>query len=72
MDQNTFILLIQRIDSVKEDVDEVKADVKIGFEEVKADIKALLSFKWQLMGGTVVASTIMSILIAFCVHILAK
>jgi hypothetical protein len=61
VDQNTFVLLLQRIDTVKSDLDEVRDDVK-----------ALLRFKWQLMGGSIVASMIMSVFIAYFIQIFSK
>jgi ABC-type antimicrobial peptide transport system permease subunit len=40
--------------------------------EVKKDVKSLLQFKWQLMGGTVVISLIVGVVIQLVIGLVAR
>ena len=46
--------------------------IKNDIHEMKADIKALLQFKWQLMGGTVIVSLIVGLAIQIIIATIGK
>lgn len=49
-------------------VERIETDIA----ELKKDVKALLAFKWQVVGGSVLFSTIFSTLVAVTVAILTS
>jgi hypothetical protein len=46
----------QIIEWIKDDIKEIRDDLK----GVKSDVTKLLQFKWQIIGGTVVVSLILT------------
>lgn len=46
--------------------------IKADLDEVKKDVKSLLQFKWQLMGGTAVVSLVVGILIQLAIAVASK
>lgn len=44
------------------------ADIK----ELKSDVKSLLQFKWQSMGGTIVASAIIGVVVQIAIAVYSK
>lgn len=61
MDETIITLLNDRIS-------EVKADLK----EINNKVDDLLRFKWQIVGGSLVLSTIFSVLTSILVNMLNK
>ncbi len=61
MDQTVIGLLNDRIEDLKDDV-----------TEIKADVKSLLNFKWQIVGGSVVGSVIFSVLVTVIIQFFVK
>lgn len=61
MEQKVLDLVIKRIDDVKSDLDEVRQDVK-----------TLLEFKYQIVGGSVLFSAALSIIITFSIEAFLK
>jgi hypothetical protein len=53
----------QLIDWLKEDLQSVKADVK----EINGKIDEMLEFKWQIVGGSVVISLIVGVVLQFII-----
>ncbi len=49
------------IKEIKQDIREVKAETRDGFDLVNAKVDKLLQFKWQIIGGGVVISAILTI-----------
>ncbi len=39
---------------------------------IKRDIKEMLKFKWQIIGGSVVISTMASVVIQFIIHVVKQ
>ena len=47
------------IEWLKNDIQEVKTDMK----EIRKDVAEMLQFKWQIIGGSVVISAVVGVLI---------
>lgn len=58
----------QVFELLKEKINAVEADVA----EIKADVKEMLAFKWQIIGGSVVVSAIVGVAIQVVISILSK
>jgi len=56
------------IDWLKEDLQSVKADIK----EINGKIDEMLAFKWQIVGGSVVISLIVGIVLQFIIAWVGK
>lgn len=41
-------------------------------KELKGDVKTLLAFKWQIIGGATVISTLVSVLVSLATALLTK
>lgn len=61
MDEQIVELLRDKIDRV---------DAKV--DEVRADVKEMLAFKWQIVGGSLVCSVLASVLIQFLINFWGK
>ena len=55
------------IEWLKDDVEKLDKKVDSGFENLEEKMDALLKFKWQIMGGSVVASTFFGLLIQIAI-----
>jgi hypothetical protein len=47
------------VDMIRHEINSVKTDVK----EIREDVKQLLKFKWQIVGGSMLASLILTVLL---------
>ena len=51
-----------RFEWLKQDLDNFKKDVKEDFAGVNGKLDTLLEFKWKIVGGTVLASLILTVI----------
>lgn len=58
----------QLIEWLKEDIKSVKEDVK----EINAKVDEMLAFKWQIVGGSVVISLIVGVILQFIIAWVGK
>jgi len=58
----------QLIEWLKEDLQSVKSDVK----EINAKVDEMLAFKWEIVGGSVVISLIVGIVLQFIIAWVGK
>lgn len=56
------------LEFIKEDIRELKDDLK----DLKKDVTELLQFKWQIVGGTILGSLIITGIFQFIITILSK
>lgn len=56
------------IEWLKEDLQSVKSDVK----EINAKVDEMLAFKWQIVGGSVVISLIVGVVLQFVIAWVGK
>jgi hypothetical protein len=61
MNDQAFKLLIQRFNQQDKEL-----------RDMKKDIKEMLKFKWQIIGGSVAISTMASIVIQFIMKVVAQ
>lgn len=69
MNDQVFKLLVDKIDKVDRDIENLKT---IELLDLKNDVKEVKQFKWQIMGGTAVVSTIVGIVIQILLVIYGK
>ncbi len=62
MDDQVFQLINEKIDSIEQNMNEKFVDVSEKVEAVAADVSKLLQFKWQIIGGSVVASVFITLI----------
>jgi len=58
----------QLIEWLKEDLQSVKSDVK----EINAKVDEMLAFKWEIVGGSVVISLIVGVVLQFIIAWVGK
>lgn len=58
----------QLIEWLKEDLQSVKSDVK----EINAKVDEMLAFKWQIVGGSVVISLVVGVILQFIIAWVGK
>lgn len=70
---------MQQLDWLKRDIESLKEDVDKKFEgvdtqlaDIRKDVKSILQFKWQITGGTIVASLILGVIIQLAVAIAGR
>lgn len=63
MDQNFIDLLRDNINEVKQDLRLAEQRVGDKVKEVEVKVDKLLEFKWQIIGGSVVMSVIITVMI---------
>ena len=51
------------IDWLKDDFEKFKDEIKEDLNQIQVDVSDIKKFKWQIVGGSVVVSTIVGIII---------
>lgn len=72
MDLENSVETQRLIEWLKKDFDLFKEENREELKEIKADVKSLLQYKWQIMGATAISSGIIGILIQIGVSLFSK
>jgi hypothetical protein len=72
MDEQTTHFLTREIDGLRSEFREFKQDTKDELRDIKGIVTTIAAFKWQIIGGGVVISALLSIAVSVISAIISK
>jgi hypothetical protein len=62
----------QLFEFLKQDLDAIRTEMREDFIRVNGKIDELISFKWQIIGGSLVVSAFLSVAVSIVTAIISK